>query len=113
MTIRRIRQIKPGMIINTDVHDKSGRLLLGKGASITDRHMVVFMTWGVSEVDADPPKKVEEVAETEVVEKTEETEVPPEVEKLFSHVDRDHVLMRELFQYCCSNPPETRCDHGS
>jgi hypothetical protein len=105
MTIRRIKQILPGMVLNAAVHDKSGRLLLGKGVSITNKHLMVFMTWGVSEVDADLPVTTSVSEEANEGEKSDEAPVPPKVGLLFSHVDRGHPLMEELFQYCCQHPP--------
>jgi hypothetical protein len=105
MAIRRIKQIVPGMVLNAAVHDKSGRLLLGKGVTITNKHMMVFMTWGVSEVDADLPVVVSGGGDAKNGDKSDKAQVPPKVELLFSHVDRGHPLMEELFQYCCQHPP--------
>ena len=45
-----INQIKPGMILSSDVMDTYGRLLLSKGKSITANHMTIFKMWGVPEV---------------------------------------------------------------
>ncbi|MBF0380411.1 MAG: hypothetical protein HQL69_05295 [Magnetococcales bacterium] len=106
MAIKRIKEVVPGMVLNAAVHDKSGRLLLGKGVTISQKHMMVFMTWGVSEVDADLPETDSGGAEAAKGDKAEsKTKIPPKVEELFSHVDRSHPLMEELFLYCCQNPP--------
>jgi hypothetical protein len=42
-----ISQLKPGMILATDVTDTNGRLLLSKGQSIAPKHMNIFKMWGV------------------------------------------------------------------
>ncbi|MBF0625474.1 MAG: hypothetical protein HQL82_11790 [Magnetococcales bacterium] len=46
-----IAQISPGMIVDSDVRDLSGRLLLGKGQEVTAKHLLIFKTWGVAEID--------------------------------------------------------------
>lgn len=45
-----IDQLKPGMILATDVTDMSGRLLLSKGQVIDHKHLNIFKMWGVPEV---------------------------------------------------------------
>lgn len=39
------------MVLASDVHDRSGRMLLGAGAELTQKHLVIFRTWGVLEAD--------------------------------------------------------------
>jgi len=46
-----IENIESGMVLASDVHDRSGRMLLGSGAELTQKHLVIFRTWGVLEVD--------------------------------------------------------------
>lgn len=40
-----------GMVLASDVQDRNGRLLLGAGAELTGKHLLIFRTWGVVEVD--------------------------------------------------------------
>ncbi|MBF0454566.1 MAG: hypothetical protein HQL72_07070 [Magnetococcales bacterium] len=112
MTIRRINQIELGMVLKGDVCDKSGRLLLAKGVSITERHIMVLMTWGVTEVDADRVQAVDEDAVSDATTLINRGSTSPQVEALFSHVDINHPLMKELFYYCCRNQPLEGEDHG-
>jgi hypothetical protein len=46
-----IENIETGMVLAGDVHDRSGRMLLGAGAELTQKHLVIFRTWGVLEAD--------------------------------------------------------------
>ena len=46
-----IENIETGMILASDVHDRSGRMLLGAGVELTQKHLVIFRTWGVVEAD--------------------------------------------------------------
>src|SRR6185369_10254927 len=46
-----IENIETGMVLASDVLDRSGRMLLGAGAELTHKHLVIFRTWGVLEAD--------------------------------------------------------------
>lgn len=46
-----IEHIETGMVLAGDVLDRSGRMLLGAGAELTPKHLVIFRTWGVLEAD--------------------------------------------------------------
>ncbi|NTW99914.1 MAG: hypothetical protein HGB35_08325, partial [Geobacteraceae bacterium] len=51
MGIIAIENIETGMVLASDVRDRSGRMLLGSGVELTQKHLVVFRTWGVLEAD--------------------------------------------------------------
>jgi hypothetical protein len=40
-----------GMILASDVLDRSGRLLLKADTELTDRHLYILHTWGIIEAD--------------------------------------------------------------
>ncbi len=42
--------LKPGMIIDRDVANHQGAVLLKKGSEITERHINIFKTWGINTV---------------------------------------------------------------
>ena len=46
-----IENIETGMVLASDVRDRSGRMLLGAGAELTQKHLGIFRTWGVLEAD--------------------------------------------------------------
>ena len=46
-----VDQLEPGMTVASDVHDRTGRFLLGAGTELTQKHLMVFRTWGIGEVD--------------------------------------------------------------
>lgn len=51
MGIVALDNIETGMVLASDVHDRSGRMLLGSGAELTQKHLIIFRTWGVLEAD--------------------------------------------------------------
>lgn len=94
-----IENIEVGMVLADDVHDRSGRMLLGAGAELTQKHLVIFRTWGVLEADIEGvggdnsaegiPADVnpEELAAAESL-----------LESRFRHTNRSHPAIMELIK---------------
>jgi hypothetical protein len=51
MGIIHIDKLKPGMVLDQEVRDINGRLLLKKEKEIQSSHIRIFRIWGVTEVD--------------------------------------------------------------
>lgn len=93
--------IKPGMKIEKDVQDRSGRVLLRAGTEITERHLNIFRTWGVTEADIESMSR-EEVAAPGAREPDPEALQAAEafIDPLFAHTDSNHAAVRELKRVC-------------
>lgn len=50
MPTLKIDQIKPGMVLAAAVHNHQKVLLLDSGRKISEKHIRVFKSWGVTEV---------------------------------------------------------------
>jgi hypothetical protein len=93
--------IKPGMKLEKDVQERSGRVLLRAGTEITERHLNIFRTWGVAEADIESVTREEAAAhaardlDPEVLKAAEEFVSP-----LFVHTDSNHAAVRELKRLC-------------
>jgi hypothetical protein len=46
----KLDEIQPGMVLEKDVANLQGAVLLRKGSEITERHLNIFKTWGVSSI---------------------------------------------------------------
>jgi len=101
MAIVHIDYLKPGMVLNSDVRDINGRLILGAAAELTDKHLYIFRSWGVTEAD------IKGVTEEEV-DAMETEEIPPlilekaekKLSEIFHHTDHNHPVIKELFRFC-------------
>jgi hypothetical protein len=51
-----VDDLEPGMILDEDVHDAQGRLLMPKGTVLTDRHLRAFQLWGILAVGIRGPE---------------------------------------------------------
>lgn len=94
-----IDMLEVGMKLASDVHDRSGRMLLGIGAELTQKHLLIFRTWGVIEAD------IEGVGDTDSDDLLPAdmdpallaaTEVA--LKNRFRHVDTSHPAMHELLK---------------
>lgn len=93
-----IENIETGMVLASDVRDRSGRMLLVAGAELTQKHLVVFRTWGVLEADiAGQGNDVDDKMPADVdpiqLAAAEEALIP-----LFRHTNRDHPAIMELMR---------------
>ncbi len=73
----RLENIEPGMIIDQDVKNPQGAVLLKAGNEVTERHISIFKTWGVNSLfvkeeissdelgDRTPTEAAEELIQTE------------------------------------------------
>jgi hypothetical protein len=46
-----LEDVQPGMVLEKDVEERSGQVLLRAGSEITDRHLNILRSWGVTEPD--------------------------------------------------------------
>jgi hypothetical protein len=89
----------PGMVLASDVRDRSGRLLLKGGTELNDRHLHILRTWGILEaevvgVEEDPDDPMLANGIGPELWSALENEIAP----LFRHADLTHPAMRELLR---------------
>lgn len=96
MPIILIDNIEPGMVLADDVADRQGRTLLKAGVELTEKHIKVFKTWGVAQInivgDANEPAFAELIeAHPELVREAEQ-----HAAHIFQHVDQHHPLFQKI-----------------
>jgi hypothetical protein len=99
MGLIRLDDAQPGMVLATEVRDRTGRLLMTGGQELTDRALRIFRMWGVVEIDV-------QGAGAEAEGEGLRPELDPAIaeraqaqaEELFRHTDRRHPVVVELFR---------------
>jgi len=91
--------IKPGMKLEKDVQERSGRVLLKAGTEITERHLNIFRTWGVTEADIESMSREGAQAARELDPEALQA-AEAFLDPLFAHTDSNHAAVRELKQVC-------------
>lgn len=100
MPLLPLDQLTIGMVIDSDVKDRSGRLLLRAGVELSERTLKVLRTWGIAGVSVAGGEEAAQSAEPPPV------DLPPHIEAaarervddLFRHVDRGHPVAALLAQ---------------
>lgn len=98
MTKILLDNVEIDMELNSDVVDRQGRVLLKKGVILTEKHLRVFNTWGVLEVDIKGDIEQEEIKKDFPPELIEEA--TKQVQNQFQHNDPNHPVIKILFDYC-------------
>ena len=94
-----LENVSPGMVLEKDVKERSGRVLLRAGTEISDRHMNILKTWGVTEVDVENLTQAEVNAQVTQQLDPEALKIAEEqVSHLFCHTDKEHPAMRKLMR---------------
>lgn len=96
-----VEYLQPGMVLNGDVKDLNGCLLLTAGTKLTEKHLYILRSWGIAEADIQSVTR-EEVEATvhEEVDPVKLIDAQNELRTIFSHTERDHPVIRELFRVC-------------
>lgn len=94
-----IDNIETGMVLASDVHDRSGRMLLGEGAELTQKHLVIFRTWGVLEADIVGQGEDDSAdAIPADIDPQEMLAAQKMLEPIFRHTNREHPAIIELMK---------------
>lgn len=102
MAIVPVENLAAGMLLKSDVCDRSGRMLLPAGGELTDRHLKIFRTWGVLEADIEDGGSLDtSLALTSVdVDPVRLAAAEEAVHQLFRLNDPEHPAIRELMRLC-------------
>jgi HD-like signal output (HDOD) protein len=97
MGLIHINKIKAGMVLNEEVRDINGRLLLGEDKRIEPGHIRIFKIWGVTEVNIRGNDGTKNESDCDVdPEKIEE--IKANTRSLFRYVDLEHPAMKEIYR---------------
>lgn len=94
-----VDNLEVGMVLAADVKDRNGRMLLGAGAELTQKHLVIFRTWGIDEVDiagidyAETETPLPAELDPAAVAAAEQLVAP-----LFCHAGTGHPALKELLR---------------
>lgn len=100
MTILTTPHLRPGMTLAGDVRDMRGRLLLGQGELISDKHLKIFRTWGITEADVVTPEGDQErPLPPHAFEPELHVQAVAYARDKFAHNDLTHPFINELFTH--------------
>ena len=104
MPIFQIQDLKPGMILAKDVQNHSKRVLLPEGTVLTEKHILNFKAWGITEADIQGEKAgFDSTPEAEKIDPQKLAKVKKEVEALFCLSNQDHPAIIEFMRLSSLN----------
>lgn len=94
-----LEDVRTGMVLESDVKDRNGRVLLGAGATLTEKNLKIFKMWGVTDADIRGVAK-EDVAARAVsgLDPQVVDEIEAQMRDRFRHTDMNHPFNAELFR---------------
>ena len=101
MGIIRFDNLKPGMVLEENVFDSKGRLLLGKGTPLNETHLKVFASRGIVDVAIqDVTEKVLFEESKAEIDSSVYNQAVKETREHFQHTNVDQEAISELIQLC-------------
>ena len=89
-------QLTPGLTLGKPVYNLNGVLLLRGGEVLTAKHLQIFKTWGVREVDVVGEEGSEAVAPDAPVPPELAAAVEKEIARRFRRTEATHPIVTEL-----------------
>jgi hypothetical protein len=92
--------VEPGMELASDAVAPNGFVLLPADAVITAKHLQIFESWGIGELDVKGISRQDMLKrEVDKIDPGKLAEVNREVEELFRGTDRNDPATQEIFRY--------------
>lgn len=106
----KIKFIREGMVTGSEVKDRMGRTLLAKGKTITSKHLKVFKTWGITEINIRSEKNSLATQDEQEKEISVDPKIIKETDELFKFTDRRHPIVSELYNLCLTRKAKSLND---
>ncbi len=91
-----ISDVEAGMVLSSDVKDRSGRMLLKAGMDLTEKHLKVFKIWGIVQVEIEGEEGVTSLQAVIDAHPELQQEANHAAKNIFRHVDLEHPFFTEL-----------------
>jgi len=85
------------MILSSDVKDRGGRALLKAGVELSEKHLKIFKTWGITHIEVESDETTTTSLQAIINAHPElEAAAQQAAENQFRHTDPDHQFIKEL-----------------
>ena len=97
MSFIALSELKQGLVLQEDVCDINGRLLLSKGQKISEKHFRILKIWGIAEINVvgeqgDTPSNEAPIDPAAVA------QIKKDLDGLFTHLDVKHPVVNEIYR---------------
>lgn len=107
MTIVNLENLKPGMVLAEDARHLNGRILLSAGNVLTEKHLRMFKSWGLTEAAIEGVDR-EEIEQDSVsrLDPRAYKQAEEKMKYMFKHTDLDFEPVAELYRICVAEYAE-------
>lgn len=99
MATIKIDSLQSGMVVESDVVDHKGRVLLSAGTILDEKHQRIFRMWGIAEVKIQGAMNGETTNEKAALSEILVNDIATQQAKeLFRHCNLEHTVVQQLFQ---------------
>jgi hypothetical protein len=101
MGLLAVEFLEAGMVLARDVRAANGMVLLGAGAELSERHIQIFKSWGVNDVEVKGTDQ--EALNTQILLKLDGAKraaVERDLDRRFMHNDPQDPVIEELRRLC-------------
>ncbi len=113
MGIINVVDLRPGMVLASNLESRHGRLLLPEGSMLEERHLRILRIWGVTEVDIDG-------VDSDTAEAATVMDIDPEVFRccdaflnpFFQNTGLDQEAVQEMFRVCLLQTSQGMANSG-
>ncbi len=105
-------EVKPGMVLKSDVATSKGHLLLIAGTELSTKHLRILKGRDITIVDiigADDLYDTEDTTVAQIL----PIEATAPITELFANTDTAHPFMKELMRLCKKRAQENQPRHGN
>ncbi len=95
----KLDDMKSGMVLAREVKGRFGRGLLSAGNMLTEKHIKIFKSWGITEIIIEKnPESGQEEMKSSLEVPAQYDRVERQLRELFKFNDIKHPAVKELFQ---------------
>ena len=97
-----------GMILEKDIIDKNGRVLVKSGTILEEKHLKAFRVWRISQFYVQSTENMtgEKVPSTEKIQDMKKYEFL--VKPRFKFTTQDNIFIQKLYEYCLKEQSENK-----
>lgn len=94
-----VANLIPGQVLQSDVYDRNGRMIIPKETTLKDNHLKALKTWGIQTVTIYGDEQEDDTDVYDVPDKIQ-NEIEKDLAKRFSQTDLMHPFIQELYKIC-------------
>ncbi|HEC13820.1 MAG TPA: hypothetical protein ENI80_11365 [Acidiferrobacteraceae bacterium] len=99
-----------GVIVASDVCDRSGRRLLAAGTKLTNDHLTTLRSWGIPTIEIAGEELDQPDSATDSIDPALRSILEEEAGRRFRHMDLIHPAVSTLFEICIKRLAKDRKD---